>query len=78
MFVMSRCWDGTLNRWRPQYGGMKADKAKRLKNLDGENQRLKSWSLSSRWTSRRAVSRASQLRYSCQGAWLCLLTASLA
>jgi hypothetical protein len=28
-------------RWRNQYGGMKADSAKRLKSLEGENSRLK-------------------------------------
>ncbi len=33
--------DATWNRWRAQYGGMKADEAKRLKQLGGENQRLK-------------------------------------
>ena len=31
----------TFNRWRVVYGGMKADEAKRLKTLEGENQRLK-------------------------------------
>ena len=31
----------TFHRWRAQYGGMKADDAKRLKELDKENQRLK-------------------------------------
>ena len=31
----------TLNRWRLQYGGMKADEAKRLKELEAENARLK-------------------------------------
>lgn len=29
------------NRWRLQYGGMKADEAKRLKELERENGRLK-------------------------------------
>jgi transposase-like protein len=33
--------ESTFNRWRSQYGGMKADEAKRLKNLEVENQRLK-------------------------------------
>jgi transposase-like protein len=33
--------EATFNRWRNQYGGMKADEAKRLKSLEGENQRLK-------------------------------------
>jgi transposase-like protein len=31
----------TFQRWRNQYGGMKAEEAKRLKELEGENQRLK-------------------------------------
>ena len=31
----------TYHRWRNQYGGMKADEAKRLKELEKENQRLK-------------------------------------
>lgn len=29
------------HRWRNQYGGMKADEAKRLKELERENARLK-------------------------------------
>jgi putative transposase len=34
----------TFHRWRNQYGGMKADDAKRLKELEPENARLKgSW-----------------------------------
>ena len=31
----------TLYRWRNQYGGMKAEEAKRLKELEEENKRLK-------------------------------------
>jgi putative transposase len=31
----------TYHRWRNQYGGMKADDTKRLKELERENQRLK-------------------------------------
>jgi transposase-like protein len=31
----------TLDRWRKQYGGMKAEEAKRLKELEEENKRLK-------------------------------------
>ena len=31
----------TLHRWRNQYGGMKASEAKRLKELEQENSRLK-------------------------------------
>jgi transposase-like protein len=33
--------EATLNRWRNQYGGMKAGEAKRLKELEQENARLK-------------------------------------
>ena len=31
----------TLHRWRAQYGGMKADDAKRLRELERENSQLK-------------------------------------
>ena len=31
----------TFHRWRNQYGGMKSEEAKRLKDLEGENARLK-------------------------------------
>lgn len=31
----------TYHRWRNQYGGMKADEAKRLKELEKENAQLK-------------------------------------
>jgi putative transposase len=33
--------EATYNRWRNQYGGMKASDAKRLKELEQENGRLK-------------------------------------
>ena len=33
--------EATLGRWRTQYGGMKGEEAKRLKELEGENSRLK-------------------------------------
>ena len=33
--------EATWNRWRNQYGGMKADEAKRLRHLEVENARLK-------------------------------------
>ncbi len=33
--------ESTWARWMSQYGGMKADDAKRLKDLEGENARLK-------------------------------------
>jgi len=31
----------TFNRWRSQYGGMKSGEARRLKDLEQENARLK-------------------------------------
>jgi putative transposase len=33
--------ESTWHRWKNQYGGMKAEDAKRLKELEKENQRLK-------------------------------------
>jgi len=33
--------ESTLERWRSQYGGMKAEEARRLKELEDENHRLK-------------------------------------
>jgi transposase-like protein len=33
--------EASYHRWRNQYGGMKADDAKKLKELEKENQRLK-------------------------------------
>lgn len=33
--------ENTYHRWRNQFGGMKADDAKRLKELERENARLK-------------------------------------
>jgi putative transposase len=33
--------DQTYYRWRKQYGGMKVDQAKRLKEIEAENARLK-------------------------------------
>lgn len=33
--------EATYHRWRNQYGGMKADAMKRLKDLERENARLK-------------------------------------
>ena len=33
--------EATFHRWRNQYGGMKADTMKRLKELEQENARLK-------------------------------------
>jgi putative transposase len=33
--------EATYHRWRAQYGGLKADDVKRLKELQAENSRLK-------------------------------------
>jgi putative transposase len=33
--------ENTYHRWQRQFGGMKADDAKRLRELERENQRLK-------------------------------------
>lgn len=33
--------EATFHRWRNQYGGMKADEMKRLRELEAENLRLK-------------------------------------
>lgn len=33
--------EATYHRWRTQYGGMKSDEARRLKELENENSRLK-------------------------------------
>ena len=33
--------ESTWNRWRNQYGGMKANEARRLKELEKENAKLK-------------------------------------
>ena len=33
--------EATYHRWRAQYGGLKASQAKRLKELEAENARLK-------------------------------------
>jgi putative transposase len=33
--------EATYHRWRAQYGGLKADDVKRLKELEAENARLK-------------------------------------
>jgi transposase-like protein len=33
--------EATYHRWRAQYGGMKSEEAKRLKQLEVENRRLK-------------------------------------
>lgn len=33
--------EATWHRWKQQYGGMKSDEAKRLRELEAENRRLK-------------------------------------
>jgi transposase-like protein len=33
--------EATFHRWKSEYGGMKADEVKRLKELEKENDRLK-------------------------------------
>ena len=33
--------EATFHRWRNQFGGMKAEEARRLRELEHENQRLK-------------------------------------
>ncbi len=33
--------ESTFERWRAQYGGMKAEEARRLKELEDENRKLK-------------------------------------
>jgi putative transposase len=43
--------EATWNRWRSQYGGMKASAAKRLRELEAENTRLKRLVATRRWTS---------------------------
>ena len=37
----SEVTQSTYDRWRKQYGGMKAEEARRLKDLEDENRRLK-------------------------------------
>ena len=45
----------TFDRWRNRYGGMKAEEAKRLKNLDMEDEQLKSC-----WPRRNSTRRSSR------------------
>jgi len=35
--------DGTFDKWRSKYGGMEVSEAKRLKALEAESDKLKSW-----------------------------------
>src|SRR3954447_5933941 len=44
--------ESTWHRWLAQYGGMKANDAKKLKELEGENARLKKLLARPSWTSR--------------------------
>jgi len=44
--IVAVCWhlevsEQTYHRWRNQYGGMKADDAKQLREIERGNQRLK-------------------------------------
>ena len=39
----------TYYRWRKEYGGLKLDQAKRLKELERRNGKLKGWWQSCRW-----------------------------
>jgi transposase-like protein len=41
----------TLHRWRARYGGLRAEDAKRLKELERENARLSAWWPISCWRS---------------------------
>jgi putative transposase len=45
--------EATYHRWRAQYGGMKADDVKRLKELETENARSKRIVADQTFTSRR-------------------------
>jgi putative transposase len=36
-----RSWEQTYYRWRKEYGGLKVDRARRLKELEQENAKLK-------------------------------------
>jgi transposase-like protein len=47
----------TYERWRKQYGGMKAEEAKRLKELEDENKRLKEIVAAGRRSRSRCVGR---------------------
>ena len=37
----AECFRGDVSRWRNQFGGLKADDVKRLKDLERENATLK-------------------------------------
>ena len=47
--------EATFHRWRNQYGGMKAEEAKRLKKLEEENQRLRFADLSAAYMRKNLV-----------------------
>jgi putative transposase len=42
----------TYYRWRKEFGGLKLDQGKRMKDLERENAKLKRWWRSYRWRSR--------------------------
>ena len=48
----SRITIQTFYRWRKEYGGLKMDQAKRLKELEKENGKLKRLVADCRWTNR--------------------------
>jgi putative transposase len=54
--------ESTWHRWRNQYGGMKADDAKRLKELEKENTQLKRIVANQALESRRVSWRVNPLR----------------
>ena len=47
--------EATYHRWRTQFGGMKADDVKRLKELEAENASSSGSSRTSSWRTRRCV-----------------------
>ncbi|MCA1677832.1 MAG: transposase [Actinobacteria bacterium] len=61
--------ENTYHRWRNQFGGMKADDVKRLRELERENQRLKRIVADQAWTS--TASRRSRGETSEPGASAC-------
>jgi len=42
----------TYYRWRREYGGLRIEQARKLKNLEKENARLKNWWLTYHWIMR--------------------------
>jgi putative transposase len=48
----ARITEQSYYRYRKEYGGLNVDQARRLKQLESENNRLKSWLLICRWRNR--------------------------